>query len=152
MNLDEFKTIHMINNVSGEIVSNTSRLMQTTIKQLIADYDKIARMFGETGTFGESVSEFMKYKVRSILNSERFKAIGNEYAPEELRQLSRKVIQTAVDIFADEYLAFVKAKDLKKPEDIIKALKAVEIYLTQTNYSEFCEKIYNKLREKENGL
>jgi len=149
MNLNEFKTMNMINKIAGEIVSNTSSLMQTTIKQLIVDYEKAAKMFGEIGCFGEGVSEFMKYKVHQILSSERFKAIGNEYAPEELKQLSSTIIQTAVDIFADEYLGFVTAKGLKTPEDCIKALKAVEIYLTQTNYSEFCEEIFNKVREKE---
>lgn len=153
MIIDDFRVRHMIRALSDCAVETNSKAMQEMINHIV---DIKAENGGSDNCdiwVAEAICSLMKHTVNRVLNSENFKGISNiPNIPEEHVQLASWILEIAADKFQNEYLAFVKIKGLQSPEEHIKALKAVEIYLTQTNYSELCDYVYNKLREKENGL
>lgn len=153
MEIDDFRVRHMIRALADCAVETSSKAMQEMINQIV-DIKKENGGSDNCDIFlAEAMCSMMKHTVNRVLNSENFKGISNiPNIPEEQVQLASGILEIASDRFSEEYLGFVKAKGLQSPEEHIKALKAVEIYLTETNYSEFCKYVYNKLREKENGL
>lgn len=153
MTIDDFRVRHMIRALSDCAVETSSKAMQEMINHIV----DIKKEDGGSDNcdiwVAEAICSLMKHTVNRVLNSENFKGISNiPNIPEEQVQLASDILEIAADKFQNEYLAFVKLKGLLSPEEHIKALKAVEIYLTKETYSEFCEYVYNKLREKENGL
>lgn len=153
MTIDDFRVRHMIRALSDCAVETSSKAMQEMINHIV----DIKKEDGGSDNcdiwVAEAICSLMKHTVNRVLNSENFKGISNiPNIPEEHVQLASDILEIAADKFQNEYLAFVKLKGLQSPEEHIKALKAVEIYLTKETYSEFCEYVYNKLREKENGL
>lgn len=153
MDIDDIRLRHMIKALSDCAVETSSKVMQDMIKHLFNS--KIDNGGNEKCDIflAEAMCSLMKHTVNHVLTSENFQSISNiPNVPEEQVQLASWILEIAADKFSEEYLGFVKAKDLTTLDEHIKALKAVEIYLTVKDYSEFCEYVYNKLREKENGL
>lgn len=153
MIIDDFRVRHMIRALSDCAVETSSKAMQEMINHIV----DIKKENGGSDNcdiwVAEAICYLMKHTVNRVLNSENFKGISNiPNVPEEQVQLASDILEIAADKFSEEYIGFVKAKNLTTLEEHIKALKAVEIYLTKETYSEFCEYVYNKLREKENGL
>lgn len=153
MDIDDIRLRHMIKALSDCAVETSSKAMQDMIKHL---FDAKIENGGNENCdifLAEAMCCMMKHTVNRVLTSENFQSISNiPNIPEEHVQLASDILEIAADKFSEEYLGFVKAKNLTTLEEHIKALKAVEIYLTVKDYSEFCEYVYNKLREKENGL
>lgn len=149
MELDDFRVRHMIKALADCAVETSSKAMQEMINRIVDTTKENGGSDKCDIWLAEAVCNLMKHTVNHVLTSENFRAIGN--IPEEYKQLASAILEIAADKFQNEYLGFVKLKDLQSPEEHIKALKAVEIYLTKETYSEFCEYVYNKLREKENG-
>lgn len=150
MIIDDFRTRHMIRALSDCAVETSSKAMQDMINHIV-DCKKENGGSDNCDIFlAEAICNLMKHTVNRVLNSEKFRDISNiPNIPEEHVQLASDILEIAADKFQNEYLAFVKLKGLQSAEEHIKALKAVEIYLTKETYSEFCEYVYNKLREKE---
>lgn len=151
MKIDDFRTRHMIRALADCAVETNSKAMQDMIKHL---FDIKINDGGNEKCdifLAEAICSLMKHTVNRVLNSENFKGISNipNIPEEQVQQLASWILEIAADKFSEEYLAFVKAKNLTTLDEHIKALKAVEIYLTKETYSEFCEYVYNKLREKE---
>ena len=149
MEIDDFRVKHMIKALADCAVETSSKAMQEMINRIVDTTKENGGSDKCDIWLAEAVCNLMKHTVNHVLSSENFRSIGN--IPEEYKQLASTILEIAADKFQNEYLGFVKLKDLQSPEEHIKALKAVEIYLTKTSYSEFCEYVYNKLREKENG-
>lgn len=153
MKIDDFRVRHMIRALADCAVETSSKAMQEMINQIIVAKKENGGSDNCDIWVASALCNLMKHTVNHVLSSEKFKGISNiPNIPEEQVQLASGILEIAADKFQEEYLGFVKAKGLLSPEEHIKALKAVEIYLTKTSYSEFCEYVYNKLREKENGL
>lgn len=153
MTIDDFRVRHMIRALSDCAVETSSKAMQEMINHIVDIKTEDGGSDNCDIWVAEAICSLMKHTVNRVLNSENFKGISNiPNIPEEQVQLASDILEIAADKFQNEYLAFVKLKGLLSPEEHIKALKAVEIYLTKETYSEFCEYVYNKLREKENGL
>ena len=149
MEIDDFRVKHMIKALADCAVETSSKAMQEMINRIVDTTKENGGSDKCDIWLAEAVCNLMKHTVNHVLSSENFRSIGN--IPEEYKQLASTILEIAADKFQNEYLGFVKLKDLQSPEEHIKALKAVEIYLTKTSYSEFCEYVYNKLREKEYG-
>lgn len=150
MKLDDSRVWLMIRALSDCAVETNSKAMQEIINQIVDEKKEHGGSDNCDIWIAEAICNLMKHKVNRVLNSEKFKGIGiipNILEGQE--QLASGILEIASDKFQEEYLGFVKAKNLKTPEEHIKALKAVEIYLRKETYSEFCEYVYNKLREKE---
>lgn len=148
MDISELRTKHMIRALSDCAVETSSKAMQDMIKHL---FDAKINDGGNEKCdifLAEAICSLMKHTMNHVLTSENFRGIPA--VPEEYKQLASTVLEIAADRFSEEYIGFVKAKDLTTLEDHIRALKAVEIYLTVKDYPGFCEYVYNKLREKEN--
>ncbi len=153
MELDDFRVRHMIKALADCAVETSSKAMQEMINRIVDTTKENGGSDKVDIWFAEAICNLMKHTVNHVLSSENFRSIGNiPTIPEEHVQLASAILEIAADKFQEEYLGFVTLKDLQSPEEHIKALKAVEIYLTKETYSEFCEYVYNKLWEKENGL
>lgn len=150
MEIDEFRIRHIIRSLADCAVETSSKTMQDMINKIVAANKENGINENCDIYFAAAICNLMKHTIDTVLKSETFRDIGN--MSEEYRRLAIMTLEIAADKFSEEYLGFVKAKGLQSPKEHIKALKAVEIYLTKTNYSEFCEDVYNKLREKEDGL
>ena len=150
MDINELRVRHMIRALADCAVETSSKAMQDMIKHLFDA--RINNGVNEKCDIflAEAMCSLMKHTVETVLTSEKFQDIRNiPNIPEESVQLASTVLEIAADRFSEEYIGFVKAKDLTTLEDHIRALKAVEIYLTVKDYPGFCEYVYNKLREKE---
>lgn len=150
MDINEIRLRHMIKSLAACAVETSSKAMQDMIKHLMTADKENVRSDRCDIWVAEAMCSLMKHTVNTVLTSEKFQGIPAVH--EEYKQLASDILEIAADKFSEEYLGFVKRKNLKTAEEHIKALKAVEIYLTKETYSEFCEYVYNKLREKENGL
>lgn len=150
MDIDDFRLRHMIKALADCAVETSSSAMQDMINNIVKAKKENGGSENCDIWLAEAVCNLMKHTVETVLSSENFRAIGN--IPEEYKRLASTILEIAADRFSEEYLGFVKRKNLKTLGEHIKALKAVEIYLTEEAYSEFCEGIYNKLREKEHEL
>lgn len=146
MDISELRVRHMIRALADCAVETSSKAMQDMIKHLFDNGgNEKCDIF-----LAEAMCSLMKHTVETVLTSEKFQDIRNiPNIPEESVQLASTVLEIAADRFSEEYIGFVKAKDLTTLDEHIKALKAVEIYLTVKDYPGFCEYVYNKLREKE---
>lgn len=146
MDINELRIRHMIKALADCAVETSSKAMQDMIKHLFDNGgNEKCDIF-----LAEAMCSLMKHTVETVLTSEKFQDIRNiPNIPEESVQLASTVLEIAADRFSEEYIGFVKAKDLTTLDEHIKALKAVEIYLTVRDYPGFCEYVYNKLREKE---
>lgn len=146
MDINELRVRHMIRALADCAVETSSKVMQDMIKHLFDNGgNEKCDIF-----LAEAMCSLMKHTVETVLTSEKFQDIRNiPNIPEESVQLASTVLEIAADRFSEEYIGFVKAKDLTTLDEHIKALKAVEIYLTVKDYPGFCEYVYNKLREKE---
>jgi hypothetical protein len=150
MDIDDFRLKHMIRAFADCAVETSSKAMQDMINHIAIEKKENGGTDYCDIWLAEAICNLMKHTVNHVLTSENFRAIGNiPNIPKEQVQLASGILEIAADEFSEEYLGFVKRKNLKTAAEHIKALKAVEIYLTKEAYSEFCEKIYNKLREKE---
>lgn len=150
MIIDDFRTRHMIRALADCAVETNSKAMQEMINHIVDIKTDNGGSDNCDIFLAEAMCSLMKHTVNRVLTSENFKGISNiPSIPEEQVQLASWILEIASDKFQEEYLGFVKLKDLQSSEKHIKALKAVEIYLTKKTYSEFCEYVYNKLREKE---
>ena len=147
MDINELRDRHMIKALADCAVETSSKAMQDMIKHLFDA--RINNGVNEKCDIflAEAMCSLMKHTVETVLTSEKFQDIPN--IPEESVQLASTVLEIAADRFSEEYIGFVKVKNLTTLEDHIRALKAVEIYLTVKDYPGFCEYVYNKLREKE---
>lgn len=150
MDINDFRTKHMIKALADCAVETSSKAMQDMIEHIV-DCKKENGGSEKCDIFlAEAMCSLMKHTVETVLTSEKFQDIRNiPNIPEESVQLAGTILEIAADRFSEEYIGFVKAKNLTTLEDHIRALKAVEIYLTVRDYSGFCEYVYNKLREKE---
>lgn len=150
MDINEIRLRHMIKALAGCAVETSSKAMQDMIKHLMTECKEDVRSERCDIWVAEAMCSLMKHTVNTVLTSERFQSIPA--VAEEYKQLASAVLEIAADKFSEEYLGFVKAKNLTSLKEHIKALKAVEIYLTVKDYSGFCEYVYNKVREKEHEL
>lgn len=153
MDINDFRLRHMIKAFASCAVETNSKAMQDMMKHIV-DCAKDNGGSVKCDIFlAEACCSMMKHTVNKVLTSEKFQDIRNiPNIPEESVQLASTILEIAADRFSEEYLGFVKAKNLTTLDEHIKALKAVEIYLTVRDYSGFCEYVYNKVREKEHDL
>lgn len=147
MDIDDIRLRHMIKALADCAVETSSKAMQDMIRHIV-DCAKENGGNERCDTFlAKALCSLMKHTVNTVLTSANFQGIPN--IPDEYKQLASTILEIAADKFSEEYLGFVKAKNLTTLDEHIKALKAVEIYLTVRDYSGFCEYVYNKVREKE---
>ena len=147
MDINDIRLRHMIKALADCAVETSSKAMQDMMKHIV-DCAKDNGGSVKCDIFlAEALCSMMKHTVNTVLTSANFQGIPN--IPDEYKQLASTILEIAADRFSEEYLGFVKVKNLTTLDEHIKALKAVEIYLTVRDYSGFCEYVYNKVREKE---
>lgn len=150
MDINDIRVRHMIKALAGCAVETSSKAMQDMIKHLMTERKESVGSEKCDIWVAEAMCSLIKRTVNKVLTSENFQGIFA--VAEEYKQLASTVLEIAADKFSEEYLGFVRAKEISTLEEHIKALKAVEIYLTVKDYSGFCDYVYNKVREKEHEL
>lgn len=147
MDINDIRLRHMIKALANCAVETSSKAMQDMIKHIVDAKTENGGIEKCDIYVAEAMCSLMKHTVNHVLTSEKFQGIPA--VPEEYKQLASTILEIAADKFSEEYLGFVRVKNLTTLNEHIKALKAVEIYLTVKVYSGFCEYVYNKVREKE---